>query len=85
MFTDRWTSFLVSLKTPKSIKNINLRCSTTLDEEGVQTDSQERTDDEPNNIPAIVKRWVQDDKLIITEECDDIMSRRTFTRVIDNE
>lgn len=65
-----------------TIDGRHFKCVTTLDENGVQSDHQEATKEEPNNIASIAKRWVDsNDKLHIDEECDGIISKRTFTRV----
>lgn len=61
-------------------------CLTLLDENGVQTDIQSITEEEPGNIPSVVKRWVDDNgQLVIMEECDGVVSKRTFVRIDDKE
>ncbi|KAI6179657.1 FABP domain-containing protein [Aphelenchoides besseyi] len=55
--------------------------TTTIEPDGTQTDVQERHEKEPKNIPSITKRYVENGKLIIVEECDGVISRRVFTRV----
>ncbi|KAI6182137.1 hypothetical protein M3Y97_00347700 [Aphelenchoides bicaudatus] len=62
-----------------TIDGRNFWLTTTLDGNGVQTDHQEVHESQPKNIPSVVKRWVDEDgKLIITEECDGVVSRRTW-------
>jgi hypothetical protein len=56
-------------------------CTTTLDEDGTQIDTQEIFEDEPDNIPSTATRFVENGKLVIIEESDGVISRRTFTRI----
>jgi hypothetical protein len=52
----------------------------TVDQDGKLVETQEVMQGE-KNIPSVTRRWVENNKLYITEESDGVVAKRTFTRV----
>ncbi|KAI6179656.1 Cytosolic fatty-acid binding domain and Calycin-like domain and Calycin domain-containing protein [Aphelenchoides besseyi] len=54
--------------------------ATYTDEDGVLVEKQESLEGE-KTVPAVTRRWVEGDKLLMTEEANGVVAKRSFTRV----
>lgn len=53
----------------------------TIDQDGKLIEMQEAAKGHEKNIPSVIKRYVEKNKLIVVEESGGVSSKRTFTRV----
>lgn len=53
----------------------------TVDTDGKLVETQESHESEPKNVPSVTTRFIDNGKLIVTEQAGDVVARRTFTRI----